>query len=46
MRGQAGASKRGYSWDRTLIDSTEGAKIWIGHGILAHNLVKISTLEA
>ena len=28
------------------IDSTEGAKIWVGHGVLAHNLVKISTLPA
>jgi len=27
-------------------DSTEGAKIWVGHGVLAHNLVKISTLPA
>jgi IS5 family transposase len=33
-------------WDRTRIDTTEGARIWTGHGILAHNLVKISTLAA
>ena len=26
------------------IDTTEGARIWIGHGVLAHNLIKISTL--
>jgi hypothetical protein len=32
--------KRGYGWDRTRIDGTEGARIWAGHGILAHNLVK------
>ena len=38
--------QRGYGWDRTRIDSTEGAKIWVGHGVLAHNLVKISTLPA
>ncbi len=33
-----------YGWDRTRIDSTEGARIWTGHGVLAHNLVKISAL--
>ena len=38
--------KRGYGWDRTRIDNTEGARIWTGHGILAHNLVKISALTA
>jgi transposase, IS5 family len=25
---------------------TEGARIWTGHGVLAHNLVKISALAA
>ena len=38
--------KRGYGWDRTRIDGTEGARIWTGHGVLAHNLVKISALAA
>ena len=38
--------KRGYGWDRTRIDNTEGARIWTGHGILAHNLVKSSALTA
>jgi len=38
--------KRGYGWDRTRIDTTEGARIWVGHGVLAHNLVKISALAA
>ena len=38
--------KRGYGWDRTRLDGTEGARIWTGHGILAHNLVKISALAA
>ena len=38
--------KRGYGWDRTRIDTTEGARIWTGHGVLAHNLVKISALTA
>ena len=38
--------KRNYSWDRTMIDTTEGARIWTGHGVLAHNLTKIATLAA
>ncbi len=38
--------KRGYGWDRTRIDNTEDARIWAGHGILAHNLIKISALAA
>ena len=37
--------KRGYG-GRTRIDATERARIWTGHGVLAHNLVKISTLAA
>jgi IS5 family transposase len=36
--------KRVYGWDRTPLDGTEGAQIWTGHGILAHNLVKIAAL--
>jgi transposase, IS5 family len=36
--------KRGFGWDRTRIDGTEGARIWTGHGVLAHNLVKISAI--
>ena len=38
--------KRGYGWDRSCIDGTEGTRIWTGHGVLAHNLVKISALAA
>jgi IS5 family transposase len=36
--------KRGYGWDRARIDGTAGARIWTGHGVFAHNLVKISAL--
>ncbi len=36
--------KHGYGWDRARIDGTEGTRIWTGHGVLAHNLVKISAL--
>jgi hypothetical protein len=32
--------------DRTRIDGLDGTRIWSGHGILAHNLVKISALTA
>jgi transposase, IS5 family len=38
--------KRNYGWDRTMIDTTEGARIWTGHGVLAHNLAKIAALTA
>ncbi len=44
--GRISTLKRGYGWDRTRIDNTEGARIWAGHGILAHNLIKISNLAA
>ena len=39
-------SNGGYGWDRTRLDGTEGARTWTGHGILAHNLVKISALAS
>ena len=42
--GRISTLKRQYGWDRTRIDSTEGARIWAGHGVLTHNLVKISAL--
>jgi IS5 family transposase len=38
--------KRQYGWDRTRLDDLEGARIWAGHGVLAHNLVKIAVLAA
>jgi transposase, IS5 family len=38
--------KRAYGWDRTRLDTRHGAAIWCGHGVLAHNLVKISALAA
>jgi transposase, IS5 family len=36
--------KHRFGWDRTLMDGIDGARIWCGHGVLAHNLVKISGL--
>jgi transposase, IS5 family len=44
--GRISCLKRGYGWDRTRIDGLEGTRVWTGHGILAHNLVKISALAA
>jgi IS5 family transposase len=36
--------KRGYGWDRARLDGKQGAAIWCGHGVFAHNLVKIGAL--
>ena len=38
--------KRGYGWDRTRLDGRHGAGIWCGHGVFAHNLVKIAALAS
>ena len=42
--GRISTLKRQYGWDRTRLDGPEGARTWTGHGILAHNLVKIAAL--
>ena len=42
--GRIGCLKHRFGWDRTRIDGIHGARIWCGHGVLAHNLVKISAL--
>ncbi len=44
--GRISTLKRGYGWDRARIDSTEGTKIWVGQGVLTHNLIKIAALTA
>ena len=44
--GRISTLKRQYGWDRTRLDGTEGARTWTGYGILARNLVKISTLAS
>ena len=44
--GRISTLKRGYGWDRSRIDTTEGARIWVGHGVLTHNLIKISALAS
>jgi IS5 family transposase len=38
--------KRGYRWNRTELTTIHGARTWCGHGVFAHNLVKISALAA
>jgi transposase, IS5 family len=42
--GRISTLKRGYGWNRSQLDGIHGARIWCGHGIFAHNLVKISAL--
>jgi transposase, IS5 family len=37
--------KHAYGWDRTRLDGRTGAAIWFGHGVFAHNLVKIGALS-
>jgi len=44
--GRISSLKRGYGWDRHRLDGTEGARIWTGQAVLAHNLVKIGALVA
>lgn len=38
--------KRSYGWNRTEFTGIDGARTWCGHGVFAHNLVKISALAA
>jgi len=44
--GRISSLKRGYGWDRTRLAGTEGARIWTGQAVLAHNLVKIGSLAS
>jgi len=44
--GRISTLKRGYGWDRTRLDGVEGARIWTGQAVLAHNLVKIGALTS
>jgi transposase, IS5 family len=38
--------KRSYGWNRTEFTGIDGARTWCGHGVFAHNVVKISALAA
>lgn len=42
--GRINCLKRDFGWARTRADGIQGARTWCGHGILAHNLVKIAGL--
>jgi transposase, IS5 family len=42
--GRISCAKRDFGLSRTRIDGLAGARTWCGHGIFAHNLVKISSL--
>jgi len=44
--GRISCLKRDYGCRRTRMDTLAGARTWTGHGILAHNLVKIAGLLA
>jgi IS5 family transposase len=42
--GRISALKRGYGWNRSLMDGLSGAQTWCGYGIFVHNSVKVSAL--
>jgi len=45
--GRISQLKHRFGWDRTRMDGIQGARIWCGYGVFAHNLVKVSgMLEA
>ena len=44
--GRVATLKRNWGWSRTLMDGLEGASIWCGWGVLAHNATKITMLMA
>jgi IS5 family transposase len=44
--GRVATLKRNWGWNRTLMDGLEGASIWCGWGVLAHNATKITALMA
>ena len=45
-KGRISYLKRGYGWDRTRLDGRQGAAIWCGHGVFAHNRAKIAALAS
>ena len=42
--GRISCAKRDFWLNRTRLDGLSGARTWCGHGVFAHNLVKISGL--
>ncbi len=44
--GRINHMKRSYGWNRTELTGINGARTWCGHGVFAHNLVKLGSLAA
>ena len=44
--GRVSSLMRQYGWDRTRIDSLEGARTWAGQGVFTNSLVKIANLSS
>ncbi len=44
--GRISQLKHRFGWARTLLDGVQGAQLWCGLGVLAHNLVKAAGLLA
>lgn len=44
--GRISCLKRDFGWARTRIDGVDGVRVWCGHGVFNHNLVKIAKLMA
>jgi transposase, IS5 family len=42
--GRVSSLKHQYGWDRTRIDSLEGARTWTGQGVFTNNLIRIAKL--
>ena len=43
--GRISCLKRDLGWRRTRLRSHDGARIWCGHGVFAHNLTKLNQLR-
>jgi transposase, IS5 family len=46
VEGRINHIKRSYGWNRTELTTITGARTWCGHGVFAHNLVKIGALAS
>jgi IS5 family transposase len=43
--GRVSHLKRDWAWRRTRLRGHAGARVWCGHGVFAHNLVKLIQLQ-
>ena len=43
--GRISCLKRDLGWRRTRLRSHDGARIWCGHGVFTHNLMKLNKLR-